>query len=239
MHVSIVIPAYNEARRLPATLAAWQTFLANQPYQAEVILVDDGSSDATSDVGRAGGARVETLRPNQGKGGAVRAGMLLATGAFAGYADADLNIDPSHLTAALRRLESDADVVVGSRNLSEYATSEGAARLLAGGLVQVTRRTLVLPTIRDTQCGFKVFRRELARTIFSMTRVRSFAFDIEVLFLARKLGARIVEMPVATTFREQSTFNVRKHLPIFLRDIVKIRMDDLAGRYPKATPDPQ
>jgi dolichyl-phosphate beta-glucosyltransferase len=88
-----------------------------------------------------------------------------------------------------------------------------------------------MSSIRDTQCGFKIFRRDLARRIFNQTRIRSFAFDIEALFLARKLGARIVEMPVTTTYRAESTFNVQKHLPIFLHDIVQIRLNDLAGRY--------
>ena len=232
VHVSIVIPAFNEERRLPATLQAWHAFLARQSFTAELLVVDDGSRDATSAVARAAGARVETLQSNQGKGAAVRAGILQATGTFVGYADADLNIEPHHLTPTLQSLQSGADVVVGMRNLGEYAAAEGMARLVAGALVQVTRRALVLPTIRDTQCGFKFFRHELASRIFSMTRVRSFAFDIEVLFLARKLGAHIEELPVSTTYRGESTFSVRKHLPVFLRDIVQIRLNDLAGRYP-------
>jgi dolichyl-phosphate beta-glucosyltransferase len=124
-----------------------------------------------------------------------------------------------------------ADLVAGRRHLAHYAADEGLIRLLAGGLVQATRRLVVMSAIRDTQCGFKVFRRELGRAIFVRTRVRSFAFDIEVLFLARKLGARMVELPVSTTYRGESTFSVRKHLPLFLKDIVQIRLNDLAGRY--------
>ena len=247
IHVSIVIPAYNEARRLPPTLDGWRDFLGRQAYAWEVIVVDDGSRDATSAVAAAAGARVIRLEPNQGKGAAVRAGMLAARGQVIAYAAADLNVAPAHLTAALAYLdaaggESDrraadqaggggADLVIGRRRLTEYAAAEGPLRLLAGGLVQVTRRALVLRGIQDTQCGFKVFRRDLARAVFARTRLRSFAFDIEVLFVARKLGARIVELPVATTFRAESTFNVRKHLPRFLRDIVQIRLNDLAGRY--------
>jgi dolichyl-phosphate beta-glucosyltransferase len=88
-----------------------------------------------------------------------------------------------------------------------------------------------MSAIRDTQCGFKVFRRPLAEAIFRRARIRSFAFDIEVLFLARRLGAHLVEMPVSTTYRAESTFDVRKHLPLFLRDIAQIRLNDLAGRY--------
>jgi len=136
-----------------------------------------------------------------------------------------------NLQTATRGLEGAADLVAGRRDLTEYAADEGLVRLLAGGLVQATRRLVVMSAVRDTQCGFKVFRRELGRAIFSQTRIDSFAFDIEVLFLARKLGAHIVEMPVSTTYRAESTFSVRKHLPRFLKDIAQIRLNDLAGRY--------
>jgi dolichyl-phosphate beta-glucosyltransferase len=231
-YVSIVIPAYNEARRLPATLAGWRDFLNAQAYAWEILVVDDGSADATSNVAAAAGARVIRLNPNEGKGGAVRAGVLAASGEFIAYADADMNVAPAHLREALGRLEDGrADLVAGRRDLAEYAMAEGPIRLLAGGLVQATRRVVVMSAIRDTQCGFKVFRRELGRAIFTRTRVRSFAFDIEVLFLARKLGARIVELPVSTTYHAESSFSVRRHLPLFLQDIVRIRLNDLRGRY--------
>jgi dolichyl-phosphate beta-glucosyltransferase len=175
--------------------------------------------------------RVLTQPLNLGKGAAVRTGMLDANGRWLGYVDADLNVSPEHVPSALRLLEGGADVVVGSRNLAEYAWAEGAARLLAGGLVQVARRTLVLPTIRDTQCGFKLFRREVGRAIFLRTLIRSFAFDIEVLFLAHKLGAYIVEMPVRTEYRGGSTFDVSRHLGPFLKDVARIRLNELTGRY--------
>jgi glycosyltransferase involved in cell wall biosynthesis len=216
---------------LPDTLAGWRAFLAAQPYIWELLVVDDGSADATFEIAAIAGARVIRLNPNQGKGGAVRAGVLAAEGQFIAYADADMNVAPAHLQEALRRLEDGADLVAGRRDLAEYASAEGPIRLLAGGLVQVTRRVVVMSAIRDTQCGFKVFRRDLGRAIFSRTRVRSFAFDIEVLFLARKLGARIVELPVSTTYHAESTFSVRRHLPLFLKDIVQIRLNDLRGRY--------
>ena len=229
--VSIVVPAYNEARRLPGTLAGWREFLEGQAAAWEIIVVDDGSRDATSRVAATAGARVLRLEQNQGKGGAVRAGVLAAEGQTIVYADADMNVPPAYLGQAMPLLESGADLVVGRRALSEYALAEGPVRLLAGGLVQLTRRVVVMSSIRDTQCGFKVFRRELARAVFSRAHIRSFAFDIEALFLAHKLGARIVELPVSTVYRAESTFNVRRHLPVFLRDIVQIRLNDLAGRY--------
>jgi dolichyl-phosphate beta-glucosyltransferase len=196
-----------------------------------VLVVDDGSTDHTSDVAQAAGVRVLTQPLNQGKGAAVRTGMLDASGRWLAYVDADLNISPEHVPQALRMLEQGADVVVGSRNVAEYASAEGPARLLAGGLVQVARRSLVLPTIRDTQCGFKVFRREVGRAIFQRSLIRSFAFDIEVLFLAHKLGAYIVEMPVRTEYRQGSTFDPSRHLGPFLADVARIRLNDLAGRY--------
>lgn len=235
IQVSIVIPAYNEARRLPATLAGWRDFLSGQPYASELLVSDDGSSDATAEVAEAGGARVVGQNRNQGKGGAVKAGILAATGQSIAYADADMNVAPSYLSPALDLLDKDADLVIGRRALSHYAAGEGVVRLVAGGMVQLTRRVLVMSSVQDTQCGFKVFRRDLARAVFGQTRIRSFAFDIEVLFLARKLGARIVELPVDTTFHAESTFNVRKHLPLFLHDIVQIRVNDLQGRYPTET----
>src|SRR5437764_11203852 len=138
--VSIVIPAFNEARRLPATLAGWREFLAAQTYTWELIVVDDGSQDATADVAESAGARVIRLGHNQGKGGAVRAGVLAAAGDAIAYADADLNVPPEHLNQALLLIEQGADLVVGRRDLAEYAPAEGPIRLLAGGLVQVPRR---------------------------------------------------------------------------------------------------
>jgi glycosyltransferase involved in cell wall biosynthesis len=231
MDVSVVIPAYNEERRLPATLAGWREYLSAQPYASEIIVVDDGSRDATADVAAQAGARVITLRPNRGKGGAVKAGVLSAMGAAIAYVDADLNIAPEHLGLALGLIDEGADLVAGQRDLSDYAGAEGPVRVAAGGLVQVTRRALVMSAIPDTQCGFKVFRHALAQAVFAQTRISSFAFDIEVLFVARKLGARIVELPVKTTYRAESTYNVRKHVPQLLADIVRIRRNDLAGEY--------
>lgn len=237
LHVSIVIPAFNEARRLPPTLAAWLTFLAAQPYDAEVVVVDDGSSDDTTGVvrehaGRDPRVRLVALPRNQGKGGAVKAGMLAAGGAYVFYVDADLNIAPDNVPRALRYLENDVDVVAGQRGLVEYAGHERSiGRVAAGALVQALRRTLVLPRIRDTQCGFKGFSRAMARAIFERTLIRSFAFDIEVLFLARQLHAVIVELPVTTAYRSESTFDVQRHLGPMLRDIVQIRRNHLRGRY--------
>jgi dolichyl-phosphate beta-glucosyltransferase len=237
--VSLVIPAYNEERRLGDTLAAWHDFFHRQPYPFELLVVDDGSRDGTAAlVERAAVESQPTVRlirlpGNRGKGAAVKVGMLQAAGRYAFFVDADLNIAPPHLARALDLFhQRHCDLVIGSRRLGQYADQERSlGRLAAGGLVQLVRRALVLPVIRDTQCGFKGFRRDAARAIFEKTRVLSFAFDIEALFLARKLGYSIVEMPVTTTYRADSTFDVTKHLRPLLRDIVQIRRNEARGYY--------
>ena len=160
--VSVVIPAYNEARRLPVTLQQWLAFFAAQPYAAELVVVDDGSADQTAAVARDLAARHPTVRllaqpTNQGKGAAVRAGMLAATGARLFYADADLNIAPAHLTTFLARLDGDCDVVIGTRSTRHYsATERSLARVLAGLLVQLVRRTVLLPVFRDVKDAFGI-----------------------------------------------------------------------------------
>ena len=198
---------------------------------------DDGSSDGTPGLVERFAAhdhrfRLNRLPENQGKGGAVRSGMLAATGAYRFYVDADMNIAPWHVEPALALLGSVADVVTGKRSLSEYANAEqSASRLAAGAAVQVARRILVLPVISDTQAGFKGFTAEWAEKVFAKAVVNSFAFDIEVLYLARRMGARIAEMPVSVEFRDESTFDVSRHLPPFIRDIYGIRMNAWRGRY--------
>ena len=237
MDLSIVIPAYNEERRLTPTLEGWSVWLNTFDGTAEVIVADDGSTDGTAELVERFAARdarfaLNRLPRNQGKGAAVRSGMLAATGAYRFYVDADMNIAPWHVEPALALLTSVADVVAGKRSLSEYANAEqSAARLAAGAAVQVTRRILVLPVIADTQAGFKGFRAEWAEKVFRKAVVDSFAFDIEVLFLARRMGARIAEMPVSVEFRDESTFDVTTHLPPFIKDIYGIRLGAWRGRY--------
>lgn len=235
--LSVVLPAYNEALRLPETLAAWHAYLGAQEYSWEIVVADDGSADDTAALAEAFGAahpgvRVVRLGRNRGKGGAVREGVLEAAGDVILFADADLGI-PAHFAAdAVAAIDAGADVATGERSLRAYAREERSAkRLLAGLAVQITRRVLGLTYVRDTQCGFKAFRRELAHDVFRRARITSFAFDVEILFLARRLRAVIVAFPVEVAFREGSTFDVAKHLPRFLRDIVQVRVNALKGVY--------
>lgn len=235
--LTVVLPAYNEQHRLPETLAGWTDYLRGQPYGWEIVVADDGSRDQTSAValefaGREPRVTVVTLPRNLGKGGAVREGMLAARGEVILMADADLGVPASFAADALRTIDAGADVATGERSLRSYAEEERSITRLAAGLaVQITRRVLGLTFVRDSQCGFKAFRRETAGEIFRRTHIDSFAFDIEVLFLARRLGASVVPFPVTISFKDGSTFDIAKHLPRFLRDIVQVRINALKGVY--------
>ncbi len=238
MDLSIVVPAYNEERRLGPTLAGWAQWMDGFDGSAELVVSDDGSSDGTAALVQAAATRDARIRlnrlpANRGKGAAVRSGMLAARGDYRFYVDADMNIAPAHTEPALAMLRAGvADVVTGKRSLAAYADTErSVARLAAGAAVQATRRGLLLPVIRDTQAGFKGFTAQWAERIFRRASVDGFAFDIEVLYLARRLGARVVEMPVDVEFRADSTFDVSRHLRPFLGDIWRVRMNAWRGRY--------
>lgn len=234
--ISIVIPAYNEAARIGPTLRAWADLL--QGRDAEVIVASDGSTDRTVGVvedfaAECGIVRALDLQPNRGKGAAVRDGMRAATGIYRIYCDADGGIAPGNLDAIVARLADGADLAIAQRRLGEYAREERSlARVAAGAAVQVTRRVLLLPTIADTQAGFKGFRSDAAERIFRQATIDGFAFDIELLYLARRMGFRIDRVPVTVTYQADSTYSVRRHLPPFLRDIWRVRRRAWAGWYP-------
>ena len=201
--LSIVIPAYNEESRLPASLgsiAAYLSAKASAP-RIEVLVVDDGSADATGpraeEAARRHGLPLRVLRlaANRGKGAAVRAGCLEASGALVLVSDADFSTpvyEWEKLAAA------GAPVAIGSRALDEALVKEKQPffRQAMGKLFNRLVRLVAVPGIRDTQCGFKLFSREAAREIFSRAKVDRFAYDVEALLLARKLGFAIVEVPV-------------------------------------------
>lgn len=236
-HVSVVIPAYNEERRLGSTLNGWLDYLTNQSYTYELLVVDDGSTDNTSSLvldlaQRFPTVRLYRLEPNGGKGAAVKEGVMRSEGDYVFYVDADLNVPPAFLAQGLAFLQSGYDVVVGTRSLRDYVRTErNAGRVVAGALYQLVRRVVTLPTVRDTQCGFKGFTRDCARRIFPKMTVSSFAFDVEVLFLARKFHARIKQMPVTVEYRAGSTVKWRRQLLPALLDIVRVRANGLRGRY--------
>jgi glycosyltransferase involved in cell wall biosynthesis len=242
-----VIPAYDEAARLPLTLPRVAAWLDAPPLApVELILVDDGSRDATLEVMRAFAATRADVTvlplPHRGKASAVRGGILAASGERIVFSDADLSVPLEEVSLLLAELER-AEVAIGSRELpGSRREKEPFYRHVMGrgfnGLVQF----LLVPGVRDTQCGFKGFRKEAAREIFS--RLRRYgedaaevsgpmvtAFDVEVLFLARKLGYRIAEVPV--TWRHEKGSKVRPVVDAFrmARDVVAVRWNELMGRY--------
>ena len=222
--ISIVIPAFNEAYRLPATLDRVQRYLAQQPMTAEVIVADDGSHDATADVVRQRAAQWPQLRlvsagQNAGKGAAVRLGMAAATGRYRVFSDADLSVPIDDLPALLEALHAGAGVAIASRALrdSRVELHQPWYRETMGKIFNKLVRIFVLGGVKDTQCGFKAFTAEVADRVFPPLQTAGFGFDVEVLYRAKQAGYRIVEVPTRWINSPQSRVHpVRDSLAMFL-----------------------
>jgi dolichyl-phosphate beta-glucosyltransferase len=203
LDLSIVIPAYNEAERLPAGVRRIHAFLEERGLRGEILVVDDGSRDGTSGVTRALAAEIPELRllgypVNRGKGFAVRTGMARARGDAVLFTDADLSTPIDELDALREALREGADVAIGSRHLehSRILIRQPFHRRHLGRIFNGVLSLLGVRGYSDTQCGFKLFTREAAGRIFPRVRTDGFAFDVEVLLVARRLGLRTREIPV-------------------------------------------
>ena len=240
--LSIVVPAYNEEHRLPPTLARLHAYLANQPLRYEIVVVDDGSRDATCAVVEAAMAHIPNLRlvrqtPNRGKGAAVRLGMLAARGQIRVMSDADGSMSPDQLPRLLAPIIAcKAEVSIGSR-YAEGARSDIKQpwyRVLWSRIAnQAVQRSLV-PGVRDTQCGFKAFTAEAARDLFARGRIDGWAFDLEILALARRAGYAIAEVGVEWTDDRRSRVNPLKDLWKVVREAMTIRKNLRRGVYNQA-----
>ena len=235
-YLSVVIPAYNEERRLPETLDAVRSFLDTKRYAWEIVVADDGSDDATAAI--VAGAwgddeRVKLVRlPHRGKGWAVKNGMLAAGGRYRFLCDADLSMPIDLLDRLLPESGAPSHIVIGSREApGARRIGEPRRRWLMGRVFNAMTRILATPGISDTQCGFKVFHANAAETLFALQTLDGFAFDAEILFLARRRGFDVVEVGIDWHYRSESKVRPIRDGWRTLRDLVIIRYRWLAGRY--------
>ena len=237
--LSIIIPAFNEEKRLARTLERVRDYIVEKGFDAEVIVVDDGSSDGTAKLVEEWRTRMPNLRlasndRNRGKGYSVRHGMLEARGHIALFTDADLSTpieEADRLLAAVKHVE----VAIGSRALDRSLISVHQSRFreLAGAIFNRIVRRMTGVDFRDTQCGFKAFIRQPATVIFEQQRVEGFGFDPEILFLAKRHGLRAVEIPVRWAHDPATKVHVVRDSLRMFRDLVRIRWNWLLGCYPR------
>jgi len=237
-YLSVVIPAFNEAERLGDTLRQMACHLARCPFSAEILVVDDGSADETSQVARSadvGDIPVEVIRheTNAGKGYAVQTGARRARGDVILICDADLPVPLDQLTPMLHRLRDGWDLVIASRAHPDSAatTRQSRYRTLLGRLFNRVVRWSLVPNISDTQCGFKLISRRAAEAIFPRQQIPGFAFDVEILFLAQQAGLAVAEIPVTWRHIDPSHVSPLKDGVQMLIDLLRIRRWWRQGRY--------
>lgn len=234
--LSLVIPAYNEGTRLPTTLPPVIAFLDAQPYAAELILVNNNSSDDTRRIALEFAATRPYIRVldemTQGKGAAVRTGMLAAEGEYLFMADADFSMPVEEIAKFLPPQLYGYDVAIGSREAPGATRyNEPAYRHLMGRVFNFYVKVLAIPGFEDTQCGFKCFRREVAHDILPRQTIDGWAFDVELLFIALRQGYHIVEVPVDWHYGENSRVSPVRDTINMIREVLRIRYNGWAGRY--------
>lgn len=235
--LSVIIPAYNEAGRLPLTLVDIDRILQKAKYPYEILVVNDGSTDNTADIVRKMADTVKNLKlidnnVNQGKGGVVRQGMLLAKGQYRLFTDADNSTSIDQFDKMIPYFGEGYNVVIGSRAVkgSKLEPAQPFYKQLLGKLSNIIIQIVNLPGIWDTQCGFKAFSEEAAEKIFSKTKINGWGFDIEALALARRFGYRIKEMPVRWVNNALSHVKLSAYLKTFWEN-VKIRWWIIIDKY--------
>lgn len=232
-YLSIVIPAYNEAAILPVTLKCLSEFLEERPFTAEVIIVDDGSTDnsaAVLDEWRRSFESLRVLRSsvNVGKGASIRRGILASRGECVFVSDADLPGRPEDIVRLLEALREGAVVAIASRRPTSWSAAPSAARFLASTVYRGLVRLILKLPLRDTQCGFKAFVREPLVPIAQELRLEGFSFDVEFLYAAHKRGLAIREVDFEVVERRPTRYAILLQSPRMLIDLLKIRI--LSGR---------
>ena len=234
--LSIIIPAHNEARRLGPSLEKIYDFLPSQAYTAEVIVVENGSTDDTFEIALEAAERYERLRvlreTRRGKGRAVRRGMLEAKGQYRFLCDADLSMPIGEVNRFLPPRLSDPEVVIGSREApGAVVYNRPPHRALTAKWFNRLARFILLPGLTDTQCGFKCFRADVAECIFQRQRISGMAFDPEILYIARRKGYRITEVPIPWYFDPDSRVRLVKDSMRMALDLLAIRRNARRGLY--------
>jgi len=233
--LTVVVPAYNEERRLPGMLDQVIAYLDGQPYAAEVLVVENGSSDRTTEIAEGYAARIPyvgVLHSAKGKGAAVRHGMLAGTGDYLYVCDSDLAVPIAEVSKFLPPHLQDFDVAIASREApGARRIGEPAYRHVMGRVYNLFAQALVVPGIKDTQCGFKCFTRQAARAIFGVQVMPGWGFDVEVLFIARRWGYRIVEVPVEWHYGQGSRVSPVKDSLRMLGELWRVRRNGWSGAY--------
>jgi len=237
---SIVIPAYNESRRIPATLESVVAIVRSSGWNAEILVVDDGSTDNTADVIRGFSQKYPEIHllqngENHGKGYSVRSGLLQAHGEVVMFTDADLSAPMEEAERLFAAIAQGADIAIGSRWLERDRQThrQPLYRQFFGRCFNRFTRMVMGLSFADTQCGFKAFTRESAQTIFQLQTIEGWGFDPEILFIALKRGYKIAEVPVSWAHDERTRMSYLKDGLKMLQEIASVRKNAFLGRYNK------
>ena len=238
MHLSVIIPAYNEEKKLPKTLREIDDYLRKQNYDSEIIVVSDGSKDKTVEVAKNLMSEIKNLRviefkKNQGKGFGVKEGMLGALGNFRLFTDADNSTPIFQIEKMWPEFEKGFDIVIGSRDIRGAILDppQPLFRRFTGEVFKYLRKIIVdLWEIEDSQCGFKCFTKRAAENIFPKCKINRFAFDPEILLVAKKSGYKIKEIPIYWKNDLQSRVKLKSMVRMLL-DLFKIRLNEIKGYY--------
>jgi dolichyl-phosphate beta-glucosyltransferase len=236
---TLIIPAWNEERRMPASLERVAAFVESQSHPIEVVVVDDGSQDRTAAIVEDFARKHNFIRlirnPHGGKGAAIKTGVSQGRGQYLVLSDTDLSVPIEEMNKFLPPVLDGYDVAIASREApGAERINEPYYRHLMGRVYNLLVRLAAVPGIQDTQCGFKAFRREVACEVFPLQTIEGWGFDVEVLFIARRLGYKIVEIPVRWYYGRESKVRPVKDTLCMVGDLLQVRRNARRGVYNRA-----
>jgi len=233
--LTIIIPAYNEEHRLPRSLEQIVAFIQAQPEVMEVLVVENGSRDRTTEIAEGFAERypfVRVMHSEKGKGAAVKAGMMVGSGRYLFICDSDLSMPIAEVCKFLPPLQAEYDVAIGSREgPGAHRFGEPPYRHLMGRVFNLIVRVLAIPGFQDTQCGFKSFRNEVGKEVFIEQTMPGWAFDVEALFIALRRGYKVIDVPINWYFDADSRVDPLRDTWRMVRDVFKIRLNGWRGVY--------